>query len=92
MSTAADDAIMLLSQLENCHQQDRMKTHEINILVEENRELRAELERVSKVILPAVNALEDILAYIGPRAGDAYSSRRAGWEMALDEAKVKVIA
>lgn len=37
--------ITLKAELENCHQQDRLKTNEINVLVKENRQLSAELEK-----------------------------------------------
>lgn len=49
--------------IDNCHHKDRIKTEEINILVKENRYLRAELERVSKSADQMRAALEHIRAY-----------------------------
>lgn len=45
----AEENVSLKSELENCHQQDRLKTKEINVLVKENRELKAELSALREL-------------------------------------------
>ena len=48
----------LAADLENCHQQDSIKTREINILVKENRELRPERDRAVAEAAQLRSALE----------------------------------